>query len=156
MLPLIFSYKGWQVTISDNSGIFTLADMKVKVEIEIATWQYAATLYQAYIEEQKKKGFTSRYVTPEHKGGVLASFATDFNKKTDYSKEAYNYYLKLAEEFAKNKRVEYSFKVNGGMLDRFMGQNISAVEKAKQQVIAYIDTNLGNVWEEFIKFISKQ
>lgn len=37
MLPLIFSYKGWQVTISDDSGFFTLADMKVKVEIEIAT-----------------------------------------------------------------------------------------------------------------------
>lgn len=142
MLPLMFNYKGWQVTISDDSGIFTFADMKVKVEIEIAAWQYAATLYQAYTEEQKKK-----------KG--LTSFTFIKNKEPDYSKEAYNYYLKLAEEFAKNKRVEYSFNVNGGMFDRFMGQNTSAVEKAKQQVIAYIDNNLGNAWELFLKFIRK-
>ena len=54
MLPLMFTYKGWQVTISNDSGIFTFADMKVRVEIEIATWQYAATLYQAYTEEQKE------------------------------------------------------------------------------------------------------
>ena len=55
MLPLIFSYKGWQVTILDDSGFFTLADMKVKVEIGIATWQYAAALLQSYTEERKKK-----------------------------------------------------------------------------------------------------
>lgn len=145
MLPLIFSYKGWQVTLSDNSGIFTLADMKVKVEIEIATWQYAATLYQAYTEEMKRKRYG------------LAAFNSRLTKQEEQqSKEAYNHYLQLAEKFAMNKRVEYSFNVNGGMLDRFMGQNISAIEKAKQQVAAYIDTNLGNVWEEFIQFISKQ
>lgn len=51
--------------------------------------------------------------------------------------------------------MEYSFNVNGGMFDRFMGQNTSAVEKAKQQVIAYIDNNLGNAWELFLKFIRK-
>lgn len=42
------------------------------------------------------------------------------------------------------------------MFDRFMGQNMSAVDKAKQQVIAYIDSNLGNAWEKFIQFINKQ
>lgn len=151
MLPLMFTYKGWQVTISNDSGIFTFADMKVRVEIEIATWQYAATLYQAYTEEQKKNGLTSR-VTQEEE---LASFISILNKKPKFSMEAYNYYLKLAEEFAKNKRVEYSFNVNGGMFDRFMGQNGSAVEKAKQRVIAYIDDNLGNAWELFLKFIRK-
>ena len=29
--------------------------MKVKVEIGIATWQYAAALLQSYTEERKKK-----------------------------------------------------------------------------------------------------
>ncbi|RLT78457.1 hypothetical protein D7Y07_19060 [Bacteroides acidifaciens] len=156
MLPLIFNYKGWQVTISDDSGIFTFADMKVKVEIEIAVWQYAATLYQAYIKEQKKKGLTSRLVRPICKEKASSSFVSVFaSREPSYSEEAHNYYLKLAEEFAKNKRVEYSFNVNGGMFDRFMGQNISAVEKAKQRVIAYIDDNLGNAWELFLKFIRK-
>lgn len=154
-LPLIFSYKGWQITISDDSGIFTFADMKVKVKIEIATWQYAATLYQAYVEEQKKRGLTSNFATPKREGGTLASFASVLNKEPNYSKEAYNYYLKLAEEFAKNKCVEYSFNVNGGMFDRFMGQNISAIERAKQQVIAYIDNNLDNAWELFLRFIQQ-
>lgn len=42
------------------------------------------------------------------------------------------------------------------MIDRFMGQNISALEEAKQQVIAYIDSNLGNVWKDSFQFIGKQ
>lgn len=148
MLPLIFSYKGWQVTISDDSGFFTLADMKVKVEIEIATWQYASVLFQSYTEERKKK-----------QGGIIgfSSFTPKLTAEEEReAKDAYDYYLKLTEEFAKNKRVEYSFNVNGGMFDRFMGQNMSAVDKAKQQVIAYIDSNLGNAWEKFIQFINKQ
>jgi hypothetical protein len=52
MLPLMFNYKGWQVTISDDSGIFTFADMKVKVEIEIAAWQYVPSLYRRTEEER--------------------------------------------------------------------------------------------------------
>ena len=148
MLPLIFSYKGWQVTILDDSGFFTLADMKVKVEIVIATWQYAAALLQSYTEERKKK-----------RGGIagLSFFDSKLaEKENQEAKEAYDYYLKLAEKFAENKRIEYSFNVNGGMFDRFMGQNLSAVEKAKQQVIAYMDNNLDNAWDLFLEFIKKE
>lgn len=150
ILPISFSYKGWQVTISDNSGFLTLADMKVKVKIEIAAWQYAGTLSNAYREELEKNkskfslGFNVRL------GSKLSE------QEEQQIKEAFNYYLKLAEQFAANKRVEYSSSINGGMFDRFMGQNISAIDKAKRQVIDYIDSHLGNVWEEFIQFISKQ
>lgn len=42
------------------------------------------------------------------------------------------------------------------MFDRFMGQNLSAVEKAKQQVIAYMDNNLDNAWDLFLEFIKKE
>ena len=77
-------------------------------------------------------------------------------RKNEEAKEAYDYYLKLAEKFAENKRIEYSFNVNGGMFDRFMGQNLSAVEKAKQQVIAYMDNNLDNAWDLFLEFIKKE
>ena len=149
MLPLIFSYKGWQVTISDDSGFFTLADMKVRVEIKIAAWQYASALYKAY-EEQLGKSYKAAC-----RRGQIAVMAKWELGGGQPPKEAFSYYLKLAERFAEGKRVEYSFSVNGGMFDRFMGQNISAVDKAKQQVITYIDNNLGNAWELFLKSIQK-
>ena len=35
MFPIIFRYKGWMVTIREDSSLFQFADLKVQVKIEL-------------------------------------------------------------------------------------------------------------------------
>lgn len=39
----------------------------------------------------------------------------------------------------------YRFSANGGLLDRFFGQNISATQKVVDKVTSYIDSNLPKI-----------
>lgn len=73
----------------------------------------------------------------------------------DSYNRAYQHYIKIANDFAKNKgKHDFNIGVNGGMMDRFFGQNISATEKTCNQVIEYIDKNLGDAGAEFNKFVN--
>lgn len=155
MFPIQFTYKGWEVEISDESGFFSMKDLKVEAKIKISAEKYAATLYAHYQQTQEilnlKKDSNRLSSTPVRRYTQLAYYQ---QPKVEENKEAYNYYLKLAKDYSKRRSViQKTFGVNGGLIDRFLGQNISATEKAQQLVIDYIDNNLGDAWNDFIKSI---
>ena len=49
-------------------------------------------------------------------------------------------------------------KANGGILDRFLGQNLSGIEKVQQKVKSYIDSNLGaaDFRNELVEFLKQR
>ena len=40
VFPIIFRYKGWMVTIREDSSLFQFADLKVQVKIELDLSRY--------------------------------------------------------------------------------------------------------------------
>lgn len=152
MFPIQFTYKGWEVEISDETGFFSMKDIKVKAKIEIPAESYADFIATQYA---KTKSMTTEV---NNKNRLHYSYFEQIEiRQEEYKRiyqEAYNHYFKLAKEYAKKRSViQKTFGVNGGLIDRFLGQNISATEKAQQLVINYIDNNLGDAWNDFIKSI---
>lgn len=155
MFPIQFTYKGWEVEISDESGFFSMKDLKVEAKIKIPAEKYAATLYAHYQQTQEilnfRRNSNRESSTPVRRCVPLAYYQ---QPKVEENKEVYNNYFKLAKVYAtKRSVIQKTFGVNGGLIDRFLGQNISATEKAQQLVIDYIDNNLGDAWNDFIKSI---
>lgn len=132
MFPIIFTYKGWVVTLHDASSFFQSSDVKVKVVISVDRRPYDSWVYEFI--RQIEQNLQSQY-------GRWGR-----NKIDDYP-ELLEKYKKMSdtinELFDSKKPVEYIEKANGGYLDRFLGQNLSAVEKIQQKVKSYIDSNLG-------------
>jgi len=128
MFPIMFSYKGWLVTIREDSSFFQFADLKVKVKIELDV--------SRYYEYAKIIAYTKAGLSDIH-----SSHYGDSN----YAYNEYKKYEHIVSEFLSNKRktIEYVEKANGGALDRFFGQNLSAVEKVQKKIQSYIDSNLG-------------
>lgn len=150
--PIHFSYKGWNVEITDKTGIFSMKDLKVRVKIEVAAGSLASDVSRNYalirqmiaIEDNKNRQWYEPYLTEDDKQKI---FQDSYHK-------AYQHYIKIANDFARNKgKHDFTIGVNGGMMDRFFGQNISATEKACKQVIEYIDKNLGDANKEFSKYV---
>ena len=145
--PINFSYKGWHVKIIDNTGFFSMKDLRVIVKMTVDSEKISSEIAHAMariinINEMQKK-IISQY--PPYNMNLMHEDNAIFQQE-------YNHIVKLAEEFAKKKGViEYSIALNGNMLDRFFGQNISAVEKMCQQVVEKIDRIYGNVQEEFLQ-----
>lgn len=142
MLPIIFTYKGWSIIISESSSFFKFADIKVDITISIDPSPYYSMLVQAYEEQEQMRMRMRR-----------TSFAPN---RCKISSAQENKIIKIINDFVKTQnKISYSQSVNGGMLDRFMGQNISAVKKVHQNTIDYIDSNLGiaDVRDEFINYL---
>lgn len=139
--PIYFSYKGWSVKITNKTGIFSMKDLKVRVRMEVDYEGICRNVAQTAVQ--------------------VAKFQYDFMRRSNpflrlpqdseiYQNE-YNRIAKPAKEFANRKgMVEYSIALNGGIMDRFFGQNISAVEKICQQVVEKIDRIYGDVKNEFL------
>ena len=142
--PIYFSYKGWNVKITDETGLFSMKDLKVRVKMEVDYEGISSKIAHATARMIKLKETQSRF-------GGLYSMTSMQEDITVYQRE-YNRIVKLAKEFANRKGVvEYSIASNGGMMDRFFGQNISAVEKMYQQVVERIDKTYGDVLNEFLQ-----
>lgn len=140
MLPIIFTYKGWSIIISESSSFFKFADIKVDITISIDPSPYYSMLVQAYEEQEQMRMRRT-------------SFAPN---RCKISSAQENKIIKIVNDFVKTQnKISYSQSVNGGMLDRFMGQNISAVKKVHQNTIDYIDSNLGiaDVRDKFINYL---
>ena len=140
--PIIFSYKGWQVTITDETGLFSLQDLKVRVKMVVDSDAISINIARAAAE-------TARYRQVNTYG--FRSINSMQSEHDVYQKE-YNRISILANEFARNKgTINYSLAMNGGMLDRFFGQNISATKKMCQKVIDNIDRTYGDMQNEFLR-----
>ena len=142
--PIRFSYKGWNVEIKDETGLFSMKDLKVRVKMQVDTDglsnNIAHALARAIKIKEKQNSFFRMY--------GMQSIQED---PEVYQRE-YCRIAKLANEFARRKgTVDYTLSTNGGMLDRFFGQNISAVDKMCQKVVENIDRIYGDVQEEFLK-----
>lgn len=149
--PIQFTHKGWKVEISDETGFFSMKDIRIKAKIEVASESFAnliATL-QAKTKQREIEINSKR----------LVFFQSNNTQQEEYKKiyqEEYNHYSKLAKKYAaKRKIIQKTFAVNGGFIDRFFGQNISATEKAAQLVVDYIDNNLGDAWKDFLHYVDK-
>lgn len=149
MFPIQFTHKGWEVEISDETGFFTMKDIRIKAKIEIASESYAHFIATQYAK--------TKQIEIEINSKRLGFSRFNKTQQEEYQKiyqEAYNHYSKLAKEYAaKRKIIQKTFAVNGGLIDRFLGQNISATEKAIQLVINYIDNNLGDAWNDFLNYV---
>jgi hypothetical protein len=142
--PIRFSYKGWNVEITNNTGFFSMKDLKVRVRMVVdsdgISNNIAHALARAIKIKEKQNSFIGMY--------GMQSIQED---PEVYQRE-YCRINKLVNEFAKRKgTVDYTLSTNGGMLDRFFGQNISAVENMCQKVVENIDRNYGDVQGEFLK-----
>lgn len=142
--PIRFSYKGWNVEIKDETGLFSMKDLKVRVKMQVDTDglsnNIAHALARAIKIKEKQNSFFRMY--------GMQSIQED---PEVYQRE-YCRIAKLANEFARRKgTVDYTLSTNGGMLDRFFGQNISAVENMCQKVVENIDRVYGDVQNEFLK-----
>lgn len=141
LFPIHFGYKGWNVEMNDKTGLFSMKDLKVKVKIQASAESLAST--------------TTRIIVQNYNGYDLSIYTTP-KKFQEIHNEIYDKYLLYAKKFLPNERViEYSFGINGGMWDRFWGQNISATEKAQKQVVEYIDRNLGDIWQQYLDFLKQ-
>ncbi len=149
--PIHFSYKGWNVELTDKTGFFSMKSLKVGVTIEINAEGLASDV--AKTKALVKQMFTKKEPTGNYWLSVLTENKNEDNFQ-DYYNEAYNHYISRAKEFATVKgRHNFTFGVNGSAMDSFFGQNISATEKACKQIVEYIDQNLGDAETEFKQFI---
>ena len=126
-----------------------MKDIRIQAKIEVASESYAHFIATQYAK--------TKQMEIEIKSKRLNFYQFNKTQQEEYQKiyqEAYNHYSKLAKEYAaKRKIIQKTFAVNGGLIDRFLGQNISATEKAIQLVIDYIDNNLGDAWNGFLSYI---
>ena len=138
MFPIIFAYKGWIVTLNDASSFFQSSDVKVKVSISIDRRPYC----------------TMSLNTSQQ----LWQYRRALNKSPQ-TVEQYKKISQAISDFLDTKQpIEYIEKANGGILDRFLGQNLSGIEKVQQKVKSYIDSNLGaaDFRNELVEFLKQR
>lgn len=145
MLPISFTYKGWEVTLNNASSFFQFSDVRVEVNISINRIPYYSLLQKAILEQRHQQSQTW-YNRRESKNSQL-------------DKQQVEQIFKIVNDFFDTKKtIKYIEKANGGMIDRFLGQNCSGIENVQQKVISYIDLNLGiaDVRDEFIAFLKQR
>lgn len=145
MLPIRFTYKGWEVILNDASSFFQFSDVRVEVNISINRIPYYSLLREAILQQRQQQSYMW-YNRRESKNSQL-------------DKQQVEQIFKVVNEFFDTKKaIKYIEKANGGMIDRFLGQNLSGIEKIQQNVQSYIDSNLGiaDVREEFLAFLQQK
>ena len=146
IFPIIFTYKGWEVTLNDASSFFQSSDVKVKVHISVDRQPYNIMLLNAL---QQRSLSYQRY-------------SYGFRREPNDSPQALEQYEQISQainDFLDTKKtIEYVEKANRGMLDRFLGQNLSGIEKVQQKVKTYIDSNLGpaDFRDELVAFLQQR
>ena len=134
VFPFNFIYKSWVIFVTKENGLFSFNDLNIKARIEVreSSDSMAAWLYT---EITGKEFWTM---------STWERFSLTSNDIT------YQKCERLAESFLSAKKpIEYKFGVRGSMVDRFLGSNTSATEKAQKQIMEYIDRNLRCPFEEW-------
>ena len=89
-------------------------------------------------------------------------YSYGFRRESNDSPQALEQYEQISQainDFLDTKKtIEYVEKANRGMLDRFLGQNLSGIEKVQQKVKTYIDSNLGpaDFRDELVAFLQQR
>lgn len=143
--PIRFSYKGWNIEITNETVFFSMNDLKVRVKMQVDYESISNNIAHAIAKMATLKSMSQN--------SLMRQCGIDSIKEDSvvYHRE-YDRIIKSANEFAKRKgNIEYTFAMNGKVLDRFFGQNISAAEKVCQKVVENIDKIYGDVQDEFLK-----
>lgn len=143
--PIRFSYKGWDIEITNETGFFSMKDLKVRVKMQVNYEGISNSIAHAIAKMASLKSMS------QHSFMRQCGFDSIKEDSVVYQRE-YDRIVKLATDFANRKgNIEYSLAMNGKALDSFFGQNISATEKVCQKVIENIDKIYGDVQDEFLK-----
>ena len=118
---LPFRYKGWYVTVEEKTPFFS--DVKVKVTLTVDKPAYINMVHSAIAKS-------------------LNVNENDYGKL--FSNETYSCIMGIIDKLCDSKsKPTFCISANGGMLDRFLGQNCSAIEKTKKKILEHIDCNIG-------------
>ncbi len=144
--PCHFSYKGWEVSIINETAQSTIAEVQIKAEIipnkPLLEHELAKSLYDdmhqghqtIYLED------TNTFSNQQHKDKV----------------EQLKKIKPLVNQFCEDKsNFSYCCKFSEANIDRYTGDSLNLVNMAKANVIHYIDEKLGNVKDDFYSFIHK-
>lgn len=143
--PIRFSYKGWNIEITNETGFFSMKDLKVRVKMQVNYEGISNSIAHAIAKMASLKSMSQNSFMRQ------CGFDSIKEDSVVYQRE-YDRIVKLATDFANRKgNIEYSLAMNGKALDSFFGQNISATEKVCQKVIENIDKIYGDVQDEFLK-----
>lgn len=118
---LPFKYKGWDISVEEQTAFWS--DAKVKVTLNADPHAYLSIIQNAFASSLHIK--SNDYIQ------LLTN--KDFSKAIELT-------MKLVSS---KPSITFSVSANGGLLDRFMGQNCSAVKKIREKIIEYIDRNIG-------------
>lgn len=131
MFPLCFSHNGWKVRLEKRIGFFK--DLTV----------------EAYFTPPSMPNLTYwNEVLPEQVLSALIQKGLYLNAVSSKDMERYkmiarNYVNSIKYPMAQN----HKFSANGGLLDRFVGQNISSTQKVVDNIVDYMNHNLPKLEE---------
>lgn len=138
VFPFKFTYKSWVIFVAKENGFFSFNDLNIKARIEVC----------------ESSGFMAEWLYTQKTGKEFWSMSPWERFNLTLNDSTYQECERLAERFLSTKKpVEYKFGVRGGMVDRFLGSNTSATEKAQKQIMEYIDRNLKSPFEEWKTFV---
>mgnify|MGYP000091966889 CR=1 FL=1 len=127
MFPIHFSYKGWAVKLEKRMALFK----DIGVEATFTPPQINYNFWHTYLPNEVRQKLVD----------------IGFYREADYNKYvlATNSYI---SSFKFPQETSFRFSANGGMWNRFWGQNISATDKVIKKVTEWMDTNLPKLQEE--------
>ncbi len=140
VFPFKFTYKSWVIFVTKENSLFSFNDLNIKARIEVC----------------ESSGFMAEWLYTKITGKEFWTMSTWERFNLTLNDSTYQKCERLAESFLSTKKpIEYKFGVRGSMVDRFLGSNTSATEKAQKQIMEYIDRNLSSPFEEWKSFACK-
>lgn len=127
MFPIHFRYKGWRVKLEKKIDLFKDVKVEATFTPPHIDFDYWNIIVPDKVEQILKKRGTYRQA--------------DYEKYLLYTKR----YISSFTNTQQTKSC--GFSANGGLLDRFLGQNISATDKVINKVTEWMDINLPTVQE---------
>lgn len=119
--PIHFSYNGWSVKLEKRMAL--LKDVRVEATFTPPSINY--NFWHTTLPNEVRKNLINAGFFRE----------ADYNKYISYTNSYIN-------SFKYPQETAYKFSANGGLLDRFLGQNISATDKVIKNVTEWMDENL--------------
>lgn len=131
MFPLCFSHNGWNVRLEKRIGFFK--DLTVE-----AYFTPPSMPNITYYNEVLPKQVLSALI---QKGLYLSSVSSKDMER--YKMIAHNYVNSIKYPMPQSRK----FAANGGLWDRFVGQNISSTQKAVDNIVDYMNRYLPKIEE---------
>lgn len=142
--PCHFSYKGWEISIVNESAQSTVSEIALKADI---------TPNKSLLERELEESLFSDY-KQAHQTVYLEDTNTFSSQQHKERLEQLKKVQPLVEQFCKNKsKFSYCCKLKDVHINSVACNNLNLLATAKTDIINYIDEKLGNIKDEFYTFI---